>query len=731
MGAPLSRYPFARLAWSLAFLAAGLEPIDRAAAEEPPPPANVLLDGTAEDFDWTFEGFTKTSEAEGIRLADPVNGWGGAAKQFAASDQSAWAAATPVLELTLEPANELDTLTFEVIDSAGNRGKWLLLISGAMPGVRQTIAARAPLATPPQEIGGPLDLTQLNRWQLLGEWDSTMKPDVTIHRVTLDPSIAPQPPYEGQSPTAAWRGQAASQIDQHRKGPIRVRVRDAAGRPVRNARVDIEMTRSEFQWGTAVDAATLVEDSPYAEAYRQRLKALFNRVTIENNLKWPPWEGEWSARYGRATGLAALDWLKQNGLPARGHNLIWPGEEELPRRFGPLLASLDGEPSSSSQLRDEVAERIADAMQATRGMVDSWDVVNEPRNDDDLLRALPEGEDAIADWLNQARLQDADAALLINENEIVASGGGVGTNRVARLLSLIDRVQAAGAPLDGVGVQCHFHGGNLSGPETVWAIFDAIASRGVQVHASEFEFNTTDETLQAQFTDDFLTAAFAHPAVASVTFWGFDEQRHWRPPAAMFRADGTAKPAGQVYQQRVLGDWRTSINTTVTRPDGWVSTTRVFRGGYWVSSVFAEASASMSPEVGEDRVTVEFALPILLGDYDRNGRIEFADLQLQRQQRGQQAPPGSGADGDGDGVVTNRDGKLWRAAREAFVQRWQNPPAAGDYNADGQINAADRQVCEQTQGMTVRRGMYADGDGDGVVGPGDLAVIDALLAGGE
>jgi endo-1,4-beta-xylanase len=54
------------------------------------------------------------------------------------------------------------------------------------------------------------------------------------------------------------------------------------------------------------------------------------------------------------------------------------------------------------------------------------------------------------------------------------------------------------------------------------------------VRFTEFDINTDDEELQADYTRDFLTLAYSHPAVVGVQLWGFWEQAHWIPRAAMY-----------------------------------------------------------------------------------------------------------------------------------------------------------------------------------------------------
>jgi hypothetical protein len=56
---------------------------------------------------------------------------------------------------------------------------------------------------------------------------------------------------------------------------------------------------------------------------------------------------------------------------------------------------------------------------------------------------------------------------------------------------------------------------------------------------------------------DMLTLAFSHPQMTGFVIWGSWEKRHWKPTAAMFKADWTERPAVKVWRDLVLGKWWT------------------------------------------------------------------------------------------------------------------------------------------------------------------------------
>ena len=110
------------------------------------------------------------------------------------------------------------------------------------------------------------------------------------------------------------------------------------------------------------------------------------------------------------------------------------------------------------------------------------------------------------------------------------------------------------------------------------------------VRMTEFDVWTRDEELQADFTRDFLILCFSHPSVTGVQHWVFWETCHWRPSAAMYRADWSEKPNAMVYKDLVLHRWRTNL-AGATGPDEFLF------GGIGVTITFA-APTPGDPPIG-------------------------------------------------------------------------------------------------------------------------------------
>lgn len=353
--------------------------------------------------------------------------------------------------------------------------------------------------------------------------------------------------YRGREPGATWRAAALKRIEDIRTAPLRVRVLDASARPLPGAQVHVRLVRPEFLFGTAVDAALITAETEDARRYRATLLSMFDTAVLDNAVKWPRWG---SSPESRALALRATDWLEASKLRIRGHNLVWPGMKFLP----PWVVQL---PEPKSELPLLIQERIRDVMTPLRGRIVGWDVINEMLHEQYLFKFMPETE--AAGWFKLAREIDPHAQLFINEYSMLNNRRS--PERIALYLELIRRLRAAGAPIDAIGVQGHV-GRQPRDPQAVLADLDLLATEGLPVQITEFDLDTPDEELQADYTRDFLIALYSHPAVTGFTKWGFWQSRHWKPQGAMFRADWSEKPNAKVWRELVRGEWLTKADLT-------------------------------------------------------------------------------------------------------------------------------------------------------------------------
>ena len=374
--------------------------------------------------------------------------------------------------------------------------------------------------------------------------------------------------YKGIEPDAAWRAAAAERIEKIRKADLWVTVKDATGKPLPLAQVTATLKKHAFGFGTCVPARRLLDKGN--EKYQQELLSLFNTATLENDLKWVPLAKDWGPDYTLERAQAASDWLQKHGIDLRGHNLVWPSWNNLPK----FMHRLEKEPP---KLREETEKHIQEVVSAMKGRVIHWDVLNEPFDNHDLFDIL--SKDVAVDWFKQARQMDPKPKLFINDYSILSGGAGTTAHRdyyETFIKMLVDK----GTPFDGIGMQGHF-GNSFTGPEAMLAILDRFAKFNKTIWITEFDVVQDDEELVGKFAHDFYTTLFSHPAVGGIVMWGFWDKDHWKNNSPMYRKDWSLKPAGKAYKDLVLEQWRTNVQGQTDATGNYA--TRGFLGDYEVT----------------------------------------------------------------------------------------------------------------------------------------------------
>jgi endo-1,4-beta-xylanase len=408
--------------------------------------------------------------------------------------------------------------------------------------------------------------------------------------------------YGGREPDAPWRAAAADRIERIRKGDLSVAVRSADGHPVTGALVTARMTRHAFAFGSAVQARRLLSEDPAARKYREVFLGNFNKAVLENDLKWDA--GDRAA----ASALPAVQWLKDQGIPVRGHCLVWPKPVHLP----PAAVDLLNDPDA---LRAAVRDRIREAVGRFRGQIPEWDVINEPYDCyhiQNVLAGRPvdgprlEPEESArhaAEWFRIAHEADPDARLYANDYEIL-SGGGRDHSHQDYYERFVRALLKEGAPVHGIGLQSHFR--EPTPIPRILALLDRFAALGLELQITEHDINSWDEAYQSDFTRDFMTAAFSHPSVVGFMVWGFWRDAHWLPDAAYYDSDWSLRPAGQAWRDLVFKDWWT-VAEGRTGPDG-IFRARGFLGDYEIKVEAEGVTKAMKASLDQDGTALEAVL---------------------------------------------------------------------------------------------------------------------------
>jgi len=408
--------------------------------------------------------------------------------------------------------------------------------------------------------------------------------------------------YAGQNRDAAWRAEAETRIEKYRKGDLTIRVIDSRGQPREGVRVIAEQQSHAYRFGTAVNSLlyrwiatdahldrtlqaafeeyrrtsgrselTFAERQAEIQRYFKVLESNFNFAVLENALKWEAWSGAWGG-FQREDTMELIDWLTARKIGVKAHTLVWPGWNHVPA----FLKSLKNDPGA---LRRVIDAHITDMGLSLNGKVKTVDVLNEAFNNSDLMKVL--GDEEMAAWFKRAKAAFPDTQLNVNEFLLMANGGQW-AEKLDFYEGLAGRLLDAGAPLEGLGFQSHFRHTHLTSPERIWELCDRFSRFGVPLISSEFDVNLPDEKLQAEYTRDFMTAWFAHPATTTFMLWGFWQDSHWLPYGGLYDRDWREKPNARAYRDLVFEQWWSGWEEALTSADGQVSL-RGFLGTYRVS----------------------------------------------------------------------------------------------------------------------------------------------------
>jgi GH35 family endo-1,4-beta-xylanase len=148
----------------------------------------------------------------------------------------------------------------------------------------------------------------------------------------------------------------------------------------------------------------------------------------------------------------------------------------------------DGEPVSREKLLSRIETHINTLAKRYGDAVTMWDVVNEAIGDSDegLLRdsvySRTTGMDFIVTAFKTARAADPDALLIYNDYN------GHKPYKRDKLIELLTKLKAAGAPVDAYGMQGHFELGDNSLNE-LRETFDELRKLDIKVVVSELDID--------------------------------------------------------------------------------------------------------------------------------------------------------------------------------------------------------------------------------------------------
>ena len=301
-------------------------------------------------------------------------------------------------------------------------------------------------------------------------------------------------------------------------------------------------------------------------------------------------------------------WCRSEGIRTKGHPLCW---------HTVCPPWLDGK--KPAQVEALQWARIDRDVKAFKGLVDTWDVVNEavvmpnhgePNAISRMCKRLGRVE-LIKTAFAHARKTNPAATLLLNDFDVSP-----------RFEKLIRHCLDAGVTIDVIGIQSHMHA-KYWGVENAWQVCERFAKFDKPLHFTELTIlsgkrKTDDdwhghhpgwvstpagEKRQAQRVAELYKVLFSHPSVEAITWWDFSDNGAWQgAPAGLVRKDMSPKPAYDALMKLVKGEWWTKQIKRTTDEKGRVKF-RGFLGDYSVESKAGKGKFGLTRS-GKRRVTV-------------------------------------------------------------------------------------------------------------------------------
>ncbi len=312
-------------------------------------------------------------------------------------------------------------------------------------------------------------------------------------------------------------------------------------------------TTCNLNIGAAISDDALRNDPMYGTILKQE----FNIVVNENAMKMFSIKPSETGSYNFDGPDRLLAFAQANGMKMRGHTILW--HEGLPDW-------VKNKAWTKASLLQFLKGYITTVAGRYKGKITEWDVANEfvqngngnaLRTDESVwMRVIGEEVlDSAFKWMHQI---DPTAKLYYNDYGAENMGG-----KSNAVYELVKRLKQRGAPINGVGLQCHFSYDIATTSSAAFlGQFDQnikrIGALGLLVSLTEVDlsipvpFDSNKYQIQAASYANIMKVVLANSSIVKTfLLWGFTDKYSWIPnftnytkgAALLFYNDYTKKPA--------------------------------------------------------------------------------------------------------------------------------------------------------------------------------------------
>jgi endo-1,4-beta-xylanase len=276
--------------------------------------------------------------------------------------------------------------------------------------------------------------------------------------------------------------------------------------------------------------------------YTAIVKAECGVVVPENELKWQATRpGPDAFDFTRMDAIVA--WAQANGIPVRGHTLLWHRPQWFPR----WLNDYDYGANPRAEAERLLTTHIRTVTDRYRGTITSYDVVNEAIDHDtnglmqtSMSRAMGSAEAVLDLAFHTARQQLPTADLVYND---YMSWEPDHAAHCADVLRLLEGFRKRNVPVDTLGIQSHIEVYSIDpatgvGPyrEREWRQFlDEAVAMGYKLLISEFDVKdkalpgdiAVRDAKVADFARRYFDVMLDYEQLGDILAWGMVDRFSW------------------------------------------------------------------------------------------------------------------------------------------------------------------------------------------------------------
>lgn len=291
----------------------------------------------------------------------------------------------------------------------------------------------------------------------------------------------------------------------------------------------------DFHIGAAINPAHAFHNGNHSfeERYRTEYARHLSIMTDDWAMKMEEqWVGpyQYNFTYGDETAIFAF----QNGLKIRGHTLVWGGVVPEWLETGGYAPS-----KVEAMVEAYIKAVVVHYQENFPGTFVSWDVVNEPLEEDGTIRTCFFTENLGSDYINKVfswvkEVVEPGILLFINEYGIEEEGP-----KLDGLLNLIASLKTDSVPIDAIGFQTHItiSEDDLFSITSFKSALDQVIATGLKVMVTELDVRInddqsglSDEKLGSQadlFSSVASSALERYPNCIGLVMWGLTDRDSW------------------------------------------------------------------------------------------------------------------------------------------------------------------------------------------------------------